>query len=233
MKLQAAQAPAFDFQSFHHVEFCCGDAITTTNAFKNSLGMETIAKSDLSTGNTEQTSIVLQSGGVKFVLSAASNQPSTRVPKNQKPFPNYSQQRASRFFKKHGLAACAVALAVSNVPACFAYMIAGGGVSVLKPTTVRDTDSSRGSCMMAEVSLYGDVVIRLVDARNFMGTFLPNYQDVVAPGTKLGKYGIDRIDHVVGNVQSLQKTLDYIKNMTVSHLVRNQLRIHAHKPSGR
>jgi 4-hydroxyphenylpyruvate dioxygenase len=110
-----------------------------------------------------------------------------------------------------------VALAVNNVPACFAYMVAGGGKAVLRPTTVRDdADQNRGSCMLAEVSLYGDVVIRLVDARNFTGNFLPNYQDVVAPGTKLGKYGIDRIDHVVGNVHSLQETLDYIKNMTVS-----------------
>jgi 4-hydroxyphenylpyruvate dioxygenase len=73
--------------------------------------------------------------------------------------------------------------------------------------------------VLGEVSLYGDVVIRLVDARNFTGTFLPNYQDVVAPGTKLDKYGIDRIDHVVGNVHSLQKTLDYIKNMTVCPIV--------------
>ena len=213
-------APAYkgDFIGFHHVEFACGDATITSKMLTNAMGMEILAKSDLSTGNHKFSSFVLQSGHVQFVVTAPRKTLRDKGHKHKKslPFPRYSASSALKFLADHGFGVRAIGLTVSNVEECFDAMVSGGGVSALKPCIINDTNYNKGSCMMAEVSLYGDVVVRLIDARNYTGGFLPNYEDVAPPGTKLGKYGIDRIDHIVGNVHILQATLGYIKNMTVS-----------------
>jgi 4-hydroxyphenylpyruvate dioxygenase len=203
--------------AFHHLEFYSGDATSSSKRFIGSMGVELAAKSDLSTGNDVFSSYVMQTGSCRMVFTAAYHSVDKEAGANT-PFPGYNPSKASAFFAKHGLAGYAIAWTVENVQETFDTMVANGGRPVLAPVTVTDVNPERGSCVLAEVSLYGDVVIRLVDARNFTGNFLPNYQDVVAPGTKLGKYGIDRIDHIVGNVFKLQDTLNYIRNMTVRDL---------------
>ena len=201
--------------SFHHLEFFCGEALNVSKRFMASMGMELAAKSDLSTGNDIFTSYVMQTGSVKMVFTAPYNN-TDKSPEETSPFPGFNAKTAGEFFIKHGFAARAIGWNVEDVEATFNTMVQNGGIPVLHPVLVKDFKGEKGSCMMAEVSLYGDAVVRLIDARNYTGGFLPNYEDVVAPGTKLGKYGIDRIDHIVGNVHNLQQTLTYLKNMTVS-----------------
>ncbi len=120
------------------------------------------------------------------------------------------------------------------VTEAYSYMVQHGATTVLSPTQLIDSNG-RGTAMVAEVQLYGDVVLRLLDSGNFTGSFLPNYQDVtrrnsavdtainiltscVSSPTRghIGRYGIERIDHVVGNVVDLQHSIQRIKNMTVS-----------------
>ena len=201
--------------SFHHLEFFCGEALNVSKRFMASMGMELAAKSDLSTGNDIFTSYVMQTGSVKMVFTAPYHN-TDKSPEETSPFPGFKAKTAGEFFIKHGFAARAIGWNVEDVEATFNTMVQNGGIPVLHPVLVKDFKGEKGSCMMAEVSLYGDAVVRLIDARNYTGGFLPNYEDVVAPGTKLGKYGIDRIDHIVGNVHNLQQTLAYLKNMTVS-----------------
>jgi 4-hydroxyphenylpyruvate dioxygenase len=204
--------------AFHHVEFICADATTTSRRFMNCLGGEIAAKSDLSSGNTLHSSYLMQSGDVRLLFSAPSNDNGVKLDTLHQPLPMYSTANVNKNLAMHGLSVCTVAISVHNVSEVYEYIMSHGGKSTCPPTTVKDRNPDRGSCDMAEVSLYGDVSLRLVDVRNFKGTFLPNFVDVVAPDTKLGKYGIDRIDHIVGNVHNLQATLKYIKNMTVSVL---------------
>jgi hypothetical protein len=79
---------------------------------------------------------------------------------------------------------------------------------------------------MAEIKLYGDVVLRLVGEDHFEGAFLPNFEDIRPPtedghvGAGVGRYGIERFDHIVGNVWSLPKTLSYMRNITVSTVLQ-------------
>ena len=67
----------------------------------------------------------------------------------------------------------------------------------------------RGFADIAEIKLYGDVSLRMTDATNFKGSFLPNFEDVKVADEKyaLGKYGIERIDHIVGNVTTCRQPL--------------------------
>jgi 4-hydroxyphenylpyruvate dioxygenase len=215
--------------SFNHLEFFCGDATSVSKRFVGGMGVELAAKSDLSTGNDLFASYMMQTGTCRLVFTApyhAVDNPR----KEESPFPGYVAKKAASFVTKHGLAAYAIGIDVEDVQKTFETMIENGGKAVMAPIIVKDTNPEKGYCSMAEVSLYGDVVIRLIDRREYKGVFLPNYEDVVAPGTKLGKYGIEKLDHIVGNVHSLQDTLTYLRNMTVSRspsCVLCPLRFHA------
>lgn len=72
-----------------------------------------------------------------------------------------------------------------------------------------------GSAEYAEVVLYGDVTLRLINTKNFRGKFLPNFIDVATNLDTKFDYGIKKFDHIVGNLFTLQPTMDHIKNMTV------------------
>lgn len=201
--------------AFHHLEFYAGDATSTYKRFLGALGAELSAKSDLSTGNDIHASYVVETGTCRMLFTAPYHTVGKEGAGNL-PFPAYEPSKANTFFNKHGLAVYAIGITVKDVQATFDVMVQNGGIVVQAPTRVVDANPERGYADLAEIKLYGDVSLRLIDASNFKGTFLPNFQDVVAPGTKLGKYGIDRMDHIVGNVHNLQATLTYIKNMTVS-----------------
>jgi len=203
--------------SFHHMEFYCGDATMSSKRFIGAMGVELAAKSDLSTGNDVHASYMMQTGSVRYLFTAPYHAAGTI--KDDHPFPFFNPAKAGAFFTKHGFAAYAVAVNVENVPQTYETMMANGGVSVLAPMVIKDKNPERGWVEVAEIHMYGEVSLRLVDAKNFTGTFWPNFVDVVEPAkaAQLGKYGIQRIDHIVGNVPSLKETMTYLKNMTGFH----------------
>lgn len=68
--------------------------------------------------------------------------------------------------------------------------------------------------------MYGDVIIRLLNTQHFKGKFLPNFDDVkAAEGRKKFDFGIKKFDHIVGNLWTLQPTMDKIKKMTVKMMI--------------
>lgn len=206
---------------FDHIEFYCADATFAYKRFLYGLGMELISKSDFSTGNNVHCSYLLQSGDVKMLFSAPFSSPQKEVA-SEPAIPSYNTQHAHKFFIDHGFAVRAIAIIVNNVQEAFNTMILNGAISVLPPTTIIDK-SGRGSASIAEIQIYGDVVLRLVDRTDFHGKFLPNFVDVKkgdessveVPADKVGRYGIQRFDHIVGNVFSLQETMRRIVQLTV------------------
>jgi 4-hydroxyphenylpyruvate dioxygenase len=65
------------------------------------------------------------------------------------------------------------------------------------------------------VKLYGDVVLRFVSNHDgFSGPYLPNFEAVDSPPLS---YGIQRLDHAVGNVTSLVDAAKYIGQFTGFH----------------
>ena len=69
--------------------------------------------------------------------------------------------------------------------------------------------------MISEVQAYGDVVLRFVSG-DFEGPFLPNYAPVDAP---YHCYGLQRMDHCVGNAPRLFEVTDYLSKMLGALLV--------------
>eukprot|EP00536_Pseudo-nitzschia_multiseries_P010436 jgi/Psemu1/258990/estExt_Genewise1Plus.C_3180067 len=158
------------------------------------------------------------------------------------PLPGFDVDGAHAFFQKHGLAARAIGIRVKDAAVAFEASVAGGAVPVLEPTHLgackaqreaSASSSSSSGCTVAEVELYGDVVLRYVSypetktagAGESTATangseqrpFLPH----LAPfGDERGvreSYGIYRIDHAVGNVHDLQEAHSRIRKFTGFH----------------
>lgn len=177
----SASADLIGADSFHHIEFYCGDASTTSNRFVLALGMELTAKSDLSTGNTKHASYVLQSGDVRMVFTApymTTVVAEQSTPTSSLPLPHFDSDVAAAFFAKHGLGVRAVGVSVANVRAAFDVMVLNGATPRLAPTRVIDSNDSSAYADVAEVELYGDVVLRLLSSEHCskQKAFLPNFR---------------------------------------------------------
>mmetsp|Transcript_375 Transcript_375/g.434 ORF Transcript_375/g.434 Transcript_375/m.434 type:complete len:441 (+) Transcript_375:292-1614(+) len=223
---------------FHHIEFYCGDATNTYKRFLVGLGMELISKSDQSTGNTLHASYVLQSGEMNMIFTAPysstvgrneaindiqiNSETGTLVsPKDfgdfNLPFPGFDKEKCSDFFNKHGFGVKCIAVEVSNVYESYEVMIKNGAISCVPATKIIDRDEALGSMDYAEIKLYGDVSLRLINSKNYKGQFLPNFKDIKSEKKRKFDYGVQKFDHIVGNLWTLQPTMQHIQNITGFH----------------
>jgi 4-hydroxyphenylpyruvate dioxygenase len=126
---------------------------------------------------------------------------------------------------------------VTDAAQAFEACVAHGGQPVLPPTTLHSPSPSpspnghpqdqdqghgqegQGHAVVAEVRAYGDVVLRFVSRhKGFDGAFLPGYRPVSPPpGVAPLDYGLERLDHAVGNVWDLLGAVNYVGRMTGFH----------------
>lgn len=100
-------------------------------------------------------------------------------------------------------------VSVANANEAFRISTANGAVAVLPPTTLAgDDDASLPPCTIAEIKAYGDVVLRFVSGEAAR-PFLPGYDSVHDVGAP--DYGLDRLDHIVGNVPKLMEAVNYLR----------------------
>jgi 4-hydroxyphenylpyruvate dioxygenase len=59
----------FECKRFHHIEFYCADATNVSARFGWGLGLQRVAKSDLSTGNSYYASYCMKSADIVFVFT--------------------------------------------------------------------------------------------------------------------------------------------------------------------
>ncbi|KAL3916927.1 MAG: hypothetical protein SGILL_004954 [Bacillariaceae sp.] len=150
------------------------------------------------------------------------------------PLPKFDVDQAHEFFQKHGLAARAVGIEVVDATKAFEASVANGAAPVLEPTfvptcpgqeTMFGMESTGSGCHMAEVSLYGDVVLRYISyadkaqdsTRDSRLPFLPHLAPFVGGMANRESFGIYRIDHAVGNVPNLQDAYSRIQKFTGFH----------------
>eukprot|EP00242_Pyramimonas_sp_CCMP2087_P016785 CAMPEP_0198211876 /NCGR_PEP_ID=MMETSP1445-20131203/25394_1 /TAXON_ID=36898 /ORGANISM="Pyramimonas sp., Strain CCMP2087" /LENGTH=443 /DNA_ID=CAMNT_0043886227 /DNA_START=137 /DNA_END=1464 /DNA_ORIENTATION=- len=203
----------FKVHGFHHLDFWCADASNTYRRFAHGLGMQLVAKTDQSTGNHTFASYVVRSNSVMFAFSAPY---SSKVENTgSSALPHYNQEEARQFIGKHGLAVRAVGILVDDARKAYEVTTANGGVGVTKPHVLEHRGEEGGSVTLSEVHLYGEVVLRFVSMHGYDGPFLPNYEPEKSSSYEL--FGIQRMDHVVGNVHDLLEAVDYVTHMTGFH----------------
>lgn len=198
----------FHALSFHHVELWCASAASAAGRFSFALGAPLAARSDLSTGNSAHASLLLRSGSVAFLFTAPYAQHLADAATAS--VPSFSAGAARSFAAEHGLAVRAVAVRVADAAEAFRASVDAGARPAFAPT-----DLGRGFGL-AEVELYGDVVLRFVSYPDDMGAlFLPGFENVSNSGAL--DYGLRRFDHIVGNVPELAPVTAYIAGFTGFH----------------
>ena len=203
----------FEVLGFHHIDFWCGDATCVSKRFSWGLGMPTVAKSDQTTGNKTYASYVLQSGELLFSFTAPYSSKVDQTGTN-KPNPKFNSEFARTFFASHGLAVRAVAVNVTDATQAYEVSLRHGAVSAAEPVVVEDSKEG-GKVTLAEVILYGDVVLRFVSLQDYTGPFLPGFEKVESSAVM--SYGLSRLDHAVGNVPNLLEYARHIAGFTGFH----------------
>ncbi|CAM0946640.1 unnamed protein product [Alopecurus aequalis] len=202
----------FPVLSFHHVEFWCADAASAAGRFSFALGAPLAARSDLSTGNSSHASHLLRSGALAFLFTAPYAPPPQDAADAAATasIPSFSADAARKFSAAHGLAVRSVAIRVADAAEAFHTSVAGGARPAFAPA-----DLGRGFGL-AEVELYGDVVLRFVSHPDGDDVpFLPGFEGVSRPGAV--DYGLTRFDHVVGNLPEMAPVAAYIKGFMGFH----------------
>jgi len=225
---------------FHHIEFYCGDAKSTSQIFCMALGMSPTGSTGQHTGNDQCVSYGLESGQVRFLFTApysqqVSSQQSTETASTEKfdapsPLPGFVAAEAHTLFAKHGLAARAIALEVKSASDAFHAAVGRGAKPVVEPTLMpacagqtKLVGGEMPGCELAEVELYGDVVLRFLsfseksDKELEAGLRLPFLPHLSPTGKKRKSFGLRRIDHAVGNVPNLAEALQKIMTFTGFH----------------
>jgi 4-hydroxyphenylpyruvate dioxygenase len=147
------------------------------------------------------------------------------------PLPSFSVGEAHAFFQKHGLAARAIGLEVEDAKTAFEASVANGAKPVLEPTFLPTCNGQKDKgvilegCHMAEVELYGNVVLRYVsypdenqvERHGSSPLFLPHLNPVQGKIAEREIFGIQRIDHAVGNVHNLLEAYERVKGFTGFH----------------
>eukprot|EP00889_Picochlorum_renovo_P000040 jgi/Picre1/27070/NNA_000040.t1 len=200
----------FNVKKFDHVEFWCGDAVNTSRRFGFGLGMTMVAKSDQGTENHHFASYVMKNNDIVFSFTAPYSSKTDKS--NSKPPLPYDVDFAHDFLKSHGLAVRALGIRVDDAEKAYQLSVEHGAVPVQSPVKMTGEDGS--ATVIAEVTLYGNVVLRYISG-DYTGAFLPGYEAVTDVPTV--DYGLERIDHAVGNVPELLPTVDYIMGFTGFH----------------
>lgn len=175
--------------------------------------MPIVAKSDLSTGNSVHASYLLRSGDLNFLFTAPYST-KISVPSSAS-IPSFQLDSHCSFAAAHGLGVRAIAIEVGDAETAFSVAVSRGAKPVFAPVSLDN------STFLAEVHLYGDVVLRLISYKNVEDKvdFLPGFELVEDVSTSYLEldYGIRRLDHAVGNVPELGPAVEYVKRFTGFH----------------
>ncbi|XP_052207496.1 4-hydroxyphenylpyruvate dioxygenase [Diospyros lotus] len=215
----------FRVKRFHHVEFWCTDATNAARRFSWGLGMPIVAKSDLSTGNLSHASYLLRSGDLHFLFTAPYS-PSIAAAHNfshtaTASVPTFDFSACRAFAATHGLAVRSIAVEVEDAGLAFSTSVAHGA-KPSSPPIILD-----GRAVIAEIQLYGDVVLRYVSYKTHYPNpnrdpdpnswFLPGFERMDETSSYPLDFGIRRLDHAVGNVPVLAPAVEYVKGFTGFH----------------
>lgn len=190
-KLASKSAPAKDsrpiteegdflqIKSIDHIHFYVGNALHAKYFWWKGFGFQPVAYSGLETGNRDFASYVLQSGQIRFVVSASYGPTSEIAAHNM----------------VHGDGVKVVALEVDDVEKAWKATTERGGKSAWAP---REEKDESGIFRTSAIYTYGETLHMFVDRSDYNGAFAPSYRPIQYEAESTG---LAAVDHVVGNVQ--------------------------------
>jgi 4-hydroxyphenylpyruvate dioxygenase len=172
-------------RGFDVVEFYVGSAKMTTFWHAKAMGFEVKAYRGPENGYRDVNSYLLQKNDIKIVITS-SCQPTT--------------YEVTSFLERHGDGVKRWSFEVDNVKAAYDYALKKGGIPISKPYITEDKD---GSVEQAAIRIYDDSEIVYINYDKYKGVFKPGYGEPLQDITiECKDTGLQRIDHVVGNVRA-------------------------------
>jgi 4-hydroxyphenylpyruvate dioxygenase len=171
---------SLQIKSIDHIHFYVGNAKQAMYYWWKGFGFQPIAYSGLETGNRDFASYVLQSGQIRFVVSA--------------PYGPSSALAAHHML--HGDGVKVIALEVADVEQAWKVTTEHGGKSGWSP---REEKDEHGIYRTSAIYTYGETLHVFVDRSDYNGPFAPTYREI--KNKSGGTTGLAAVDHVVGNVQ--------------------------------
>jgi 4-hydroxyphenylpyruvate dioxygenase len=173
---------SFPVKGMDAVVFAVGNAKQAAHYYSTAFGMRCVAYQGPETGNRDEASYVLESGGARFVFRG----------------PVHAGTELGRHVAEHGDGAVDLAIEVPDAEAAYAHAIAQGATGIEEPAIFED---EHGKVVIAAIATYGETRHSLVQRGDYSGPYLPGYvaaDPIVAPPAKRF---FQAIDHCVGNVE--------------------------------
>ncbi len=167
-------------KSVDHVHMVVGNAKHAMYYWWKGFGFTPVAYSGLETGNREFASYVLQSGQIRFVVSA--------------PYGPSSPMATHHML--HGDGVKVIALEVEDVEKAWRETTSRGGKSAWAPKEEKD---EHGIYRTSAIYTYGETLHVFVDRSDYKGIFAPTYRPITDKTAESA--GLAAVDHMVGNVQ--------------------------------
>jgi len=163
----------------HHVEFWVGNAKQASFYYRNAFGFGGLAYAGLETGSRDRASHVIKQGEAVFVLTS----------------PLGTGGEIDAHLSRHGDGVRDIAFQVEDADQAYEAALARGAVGAMEPQELED---EHGTVRRAAIHTYGDTLHSLISYHDYDGAFLPGFAPLVIPGRSCG---IQRVDHIVGNVE--------------------------------
>jgi 4-hydroxyphenylpyruvate dioxygenase len=179
----------FPVRDVDYIEIYTGNAKQASHFFCTAFGFQPVAYSGLETGNRETVSYCLKQRNIRLVLTGSYNE----------------ESRVAQFVKKHGDGVKDVALLVDDVEKAFEEAVNRGAIAVAAPFEKKD---EKGVIKKAVLGTYGDTIHTLIERKNYQGAFLPGFESY-SSSLPIEDAGLIGIDHVVGNVESMEEWVEY------------------------
>jgi 4-hydroxyphenylpyruvate dioxygenase len=179
----------FPVRDVDYIEIYTGNAKQACHFFCTAFGFQPVAYSGLETGNRETASYCLKQRNIRLVLTGS-----------------YTENSAvAQFVKTHGDGVKDIALLVDDVQSAFAEAVKRGAVAIAAPFELKD---ETGVIKKAVLGTYGDTIHTLIERKNYQGAFMPGFAPYSA-SLPVKDAGLIGIDHVVGNVESMEEWVEY------------------------
>ncbi len=186
---------ALPLKSVHHVELLVGNAKQAAYYYRKAFGYSQLAYAGPETGLRTQASYVLAQGDIRLVVST----------------PLSPDDPMSEHHRLHGDGVLDIAFLVDDVDRCFQEAVSRGAKVAREPYDMTD---DFGRVRRAKIQAYGDTLHSFISLDDYRGQFLPGYQLRRVPAPS---FGLERIDHIVGNVENMNDWVDYYNRVFGFH----------------
>jgi 4-hydroxyphenylpyruvate dioxygenase len=190
--------PRIRLHGIDHLEFWVGNARAFAAFLMSAFGFEPMAHAGPETGRRDRVSYLLRQGDVRFLVTGAL----------------HADSPVAEHVRQHGDGVRDIAFVVTDVDAAYAAALARGATPFREPADDVDPQG-HGTIRHAAIATYGETVHTFLDRTRYQGPFAPQFEASTLPTPVGPAVGIERIDHVVANVEegTLEQWVGYYERV--------------------